>query len=720
MARGRWLLLVLAGCAGTLRAATPHTVSMDGRPSSGFFADERLADDTLLDSKWQGSEVEKVYAAWDGQALFLGITGSLDGGNKIFVYLDVGPFGDWRDAVTKLTTDKSGQAETYWRRRNHFFPAAFRPDFLWEISHTGQHEFYVLNDWGAATVTAKSTGPTTAASVGWGVKAPGEAEIAIPWSVFFSTLVPSGVLPGTRVKLVACVVGGPDNGTAGTPPTSAHDGAPNQQNAFAQDAFGPFTFDTWFVLPVDANGDGVPDSGIQTSRDTHPPAVPRSLEVTAGRRRLLLSWSPTREPDLAGYQVAFATSGVGLAPVGGLVTGPSFTLGDLVNETTYFVQVTAVDTSGNVSDPAGPVAAMPYDRPVIAHAPVTAFAYRGRRITLTAVIADPENPVTEARLFHRLKTAAAFTMASSLTGAVGRHGDSYTGTIPADATTGDLEYYLWAVNQLGRVEVLPAGGGPAPFLIQIPLSGTTAAVALTQVSVVQVPDDQPEGRRTELVVPAGATDTNLVVRAAVQDPGRLWQDNQVPRNHPDIAAAVPAAVYDFTALDGQGQPVGLSLRRSAALALRYFDEDGDGTVDGLGYAAGRLRPFFWDGTTWVRIAGSVDRDRQVVRASVQHLSRFALFAATDRALTPGEPGLRRVIRPTFMPALGEAVEFDLVEPPPDLEIDIYDVRGARVRRLPGTLWDGRDEQGRLVESGPYLYQVRFAGRRLSGSCVVVR
>jgi hypothetical protein len=62
-------------------------------------------------------------------------------------------------------------------------------------------------------------------------------------------------------------------------------------------------------------------------------------------------------------------------------------------------------------------------------------------------------------------------------------------------------------------------------------------------------------------------------------------------------------------------------------------------------------------------------------------------------------------------------------------IELFDVRGRRVRRLPGGplaqgrvggTWDGRDESGRPAASGRYLYVIRGAGLQARGAVLLVR
>jgi flagellar hook assembly protein FlgD len=67
---------------------------------------------------------------------------------------------------------------------------------------------------------------------------------------------------------------------------------------------------------------------------------------------------------------------------------------------------------------------------------------------------------------------------------------------------------------------------------------------------------------------------------------------------------------------------------------------------------------------------------------------------------------------------GTAIPY-VTSAPGSLELNIYDVRGALVRQLvsrslPGgphlTHWDGRDEAGRSVGSGLYVYRLVAEGK----------
>lgn len=73
-----------------------------------------------------------------------------------------------------------------------------------------------------------------------------------------------------------------------------------------------------------------------------------------------------------------------------------------------------------------------------------------------------------------------------------------------------------------------------------------------------------------------------------------------------------------------------------------------------------------------------------------------------------------------------AFHFDNPELLP-VEGEIFDLSGSRVATMrPGTdpssllLWDGKDNDGRTVPGGVYIYQIEFQGHHATGTVVVAR
>jgi hypothetical protein len=95
--------------------------------------------------------------------------------------------------------------------------------------------------------------------------------------------------------------------------------------------------------------------------DTTAPEAPTGLVASAGDAVVSLDWNDNTEPDLAGYNVmrALNSGGPYVQLNGALVPGSDYVDNDVVNGTTYYYVVTAVDTSTNESDYSDEASATP-------------------------------------------------------------------------------------------------------------------------------------------------------------------------------------------------------------------------------------------------------------------------------------------------------------------------------------------------------------------------
>lgn len=135
-----------------------------------------------------------------------------------------------------------------------------------------------------------------------------------------------------------------------------------------------------------------------------------------------------------------------------------------------------------------------------------------------------------------------------------------------------------------------------------------------------------------------------------------------------------------------------------------------------------LRIFAWDdlGKEWQLVGGEIDLDRQTVSLELNYISEFALFQAvtskiqTAWSLNPFSPdgnGIADVTRLTIINA--DTSPFRRNE----LIVEIFDLNNRLVRTLVNRTvmhsnamsieWDGRDGTGRIVNIGPYIYQIQI-------------
>ncbi|GAA3400149.1 S-layer homology domain-containing protein [Paenibacillus hodogayensis] len=84
--------------------------------------------------------------------------------------------------------------------------------------------------------------------------------------------------------------------------------------------------------------------------DVTPPAVPSELRADSGDGKVILTWEPSREDDLAGYRIYWRVSeGTAWSESDKPGRENGYTVTGLTNGTTYEFAVSAYDTSGNES-----------------------------------------------------------------------------------------------------------------------------------------------------------------------------------------------------------------------------------------------------------------------------------------------------------------------------------------------------------------------------------
>lgn len=172
--------------------------------------------------------------------------------------------------------------------------------------------------------------------------------------------------------LTYSIVAGPTNGSlSGTPPSVTYTPNPNYNGLDS------FTFKA---------NDGMADSNIATVSISvlpvnDPPAVPQNLSATAGVGKVTLDWADNVEPegDLQGYRVYRSTTPGYGSPLA-FVTESAYVDNTVVNGTTYYYVVKALDASGLESGPSNEVSATPSETAYDAYAsenPVVTYGTLG-------------------------------------------------------------------------------------------------------------------------------------------------------------------------------------------------------------------------------------------------------------------------------------------------------------------------------------------------------
>jgi len=194
--------------------------------------DDLRVDDPLGDSSWGPNDIDNLWATYDSLNLYIGVRYQVNN-NAMMIMVDAG-----------TGTGTSDINNIDWYPRNFNFPDSLLCEFLianWNGGQLGVRR--VTGDTSTEDITSLcqvSNGPDGNFFY--------EAEIKIPWDVIYQSGA-GAVNENASVRLVSLIAGGDNwNGPDSAPDNPGMDGSGS-----------PTTIYNMYNLPVDADGNGMPD-----------------------------------------------------------------------------------------------------------------------------------------------------------------------------------------------------------------------------------------------------------------------------------------------------------------------------------------------------------------------------------------------------------------------------------------------------------------------------
>lgn len=189
-----------------------------------------------------------------------------------------------------------------------------------------------------------------------------------------------------------------------------------------------------------------------------------------------------------------------------------------------------------------------------------------------------------------------------------------------------------------------------------------------------------------------------------------------------LSAAVPGGLnnpINVYRVDSE-PPINGGLQISLLYPDFEFPQGQDGVVDGTSVKEDQLGVVQWDGFAWRRLGITPNFQSNTLTVKIRSLGYFAIVGAGAFSPEARRP-MQKIITPngdSFNPKA--TFSFD---PGTDVTVDIFDINGHRVRTVHSNQddgWDGRDDEGKVVESGVYIYQYQVDGKRVSGMIGVAK
>ena len=173
----------------------------------------------------------------------------------------------------------------------------------------------------------------------------------------------------------------------------------------------PNTAYSFLVQSTDRSGNGPVSSLVvafatAAGKDEIPPAIPTDVAVRGTNGQLVVSWTVSPDPDVAGYDVLRAVGDGVFSPVATLVPNPIYRDDGLSETIVYRYQVRALDAAGNQSELSTVVSASP-DGTGLPAAPIAV----GAEGDLTQPLLVVENAANAVNLVYTFEIASdeAFT-----------------------------------------------------------------------------------------------------------------------------------------------------------------------------------------------------------------------------------------------------------------------------------------------------------------------
>ncbi len=275
-----------------------------------------------------------------------------------------------------------------------------------------------------------------------------------------------------------------------------------------------------------------------------------------------------------------------------------------------------------------------------------------------------------------------------------------------------FQYRVQVVNGRGTRASTPSASG----FFSAGVSGYAQGLIGTSGGALVIRSPLSAQTETRVDVPSGALDGDVSM-SLTEEVGIGCTLPASAQSIPAASAAVqPSGVNQGNRLSDNpvsqyvAEPEGVVFRKPVTVRLAYPP----------GVDPTNLKVFALTSSGWTIVGGVLDTASAEVRAVVPSLaSKYALFPAAPMSAKDYRP-MRKIFTPGRVDGVNDTLDFSEAMDPTD-HVEIFNARGSRIKSLSWPFqWDGREESGRLVESGVYLYQYKKDGETISGVFAVAK
>lgn len=352
------------------------------------------------------------------------------------------------------------------------------------------------------------------------------------------------------------------------------------------------------------------------------------------------------------------------------------------------------------------------DKPVISHKPIEGIGIIGNKIVFNAKITDDKS-VESATIHYRIGKSGEWQIrAMALQGTPMEKIATYI--MPSQVVSQPCQIFYWLEARDGEGNIGSWKDESWPQIIEVTQS--IIETVGSKGGKVILPDGNSDDGEVMVDIPEGALskDTKIIIK-------QITDLSKIP-GYSEADDWQPVAIYNFT-------EEGIKFKKAVTMTLLYFDLDNNGKPEDwegkeTEFNESQLACYWWDGITWRPVGGKIDSDRNIVTVKVSHFSYYGLFKARPMGISEYRPK-ERIITPAYVDGKNDVAYFSGLSGQ-TTTIRIYDITGKKIRTIDGEPyeWDGKDEDGNIVESGVYIYQfkanVNGKKRSVNGTIAVAK
>lgn len=261
-------------------------------------------------------------------------------------------------------------------------------------------------------------------------------------------------------------------------------------------------------------------------------------------------------------------------------------------------------------------------------------------------------------------------------------------------------------------------------------SNIVETLILTQVeatATTQIITSEDKKTNIEIIPDTFATTTYISIIDPINTP-QLFEE-QTEGLKIELAEAgdpthkkIDVTLRVFSAYDEQGT-ITKNFNKQVTITIPYSDVNQDGIVDGTMISETSLKMYVLHDSTWVEVQGAtIDVNANIITAPVWHFSLYAL-----RGIPFGKDLSRVYVYPNpFNPGIHDKITFAKVTK--TATIRIFTIAGELVKTIDVApahsgqpTWDGKNEDGRNLASGIYIYVITTEeGYKAKGKIGVIK